>query len=280
MTLKNILLHMDETERCKERLELAIDLAKDHDSHLTGLFVIPEPFIPIYSEGTYFPQDLIDSLEKENQANCETAKKTFVDLTEQHGIHGEWREEQGSLEHIVARHALYADLTVVTKGSFEDPRNYPNPTLAENIVMDTGRPVLVIPNAGHFEDFGKRVLVCWNASREAVRAINDAMPFLQKADKVTVLAVNPQEVSSGDHGAIPCADIALYLARHGVKTEAATTQSDISDVGEIILSRAFDIDADLIVAGAFGHSRTREWILGGVSKTLLHDTTVPTFMSH
>jgi nucleotide-binding universal stress UspA family protein len=280
MAFKNILLHMDETERCKERLELALDLAKGHDSHLTGLYVIPPDFYPEYSEGIYFPQDLIDSLENENLENCAKAKQTFIDHTERHGLHGEWREEQGALDAIFSRHALYADLSIVSKGSFEDPRHYPNPALAEDVVLDTGRPILIIPNAGHFEGFGKRVLVCWNATREAARAISDAMPLLQKADKVTVLAVNPQKASSGDHGEIPCADIGLYLARHGVKIEAATVQSDISDVGEIILSRAFDIDADLIVAGAFGHSRTREWILGGVTKTLLHDSTVPTFMSH
>ena len=280
MTLKNILVHMDATERCKERLSLAGDLAQRHDAHLSGLFVIPEPFYPVYAEGTYFPQEMIENLEKEDQENCKKAEKVFRDFVAAQGIHGEWRSEQGPLGQVVSRHARYADLTVVAKGSIEDPRHYPDPFLAEDVVMDSGRPVLVIPNAGHFAGFGKHVLVCWNASREAVRAINDAMPLLQAADKVTVLVANPDEASSGDHGEIPSADIALFLARHDVKAEAATLTTSEDDVGAIILSRAADIGADLVVAGAYGHSRTREWILGGVTKTLIHETTVPAFLSH
>jgi nucleotide-binding universal stress UspA family protein len=280
MTLKNILLHMDATDRCEERLHLAGDLAQRNDAHLSGLFVIREPFYPVYADGAYFPQDMIDNWEKDEKEDAEKAEKTFQEFVEAEGIHGEWRSEQGPLGQVVSRHARYADLTIVGKGGMDDPKHYPDPFLAEDVVMESGRPVLVVPNAGHFAGFGKRVLVCWNASREAVRAINDAMPLLQLADKVTVLVVNPEKPSSGDHGDIPSADIALYLARHGVKAEATSVKSNQSDVGGIILSRAFDADADMIVAGAYGHSRTREWILGGVTKTLLHETTVPAFMSH
>lgn len=280
MTLKSILVHMDATKRCKERLALAGDLARRFDAHLSGLFVIPEPFFPVYAEGAYIPADMIENLEREDRENCKKAEKTFRDFSAAQGLSGEWRSEQGPLGQVVSRHARYADVTVVGKGSVEDPRHYPDPFLAEDVVMDSGRPVLVVPNAGHFQSLGRRVLVCWNASREAVRAVNDALPLLQEAEKVTVLVVNPEKPASGDHGAIPSADIALFLARHGVNAEAATTASDEADVGAIILSRAADIDADMIVAGAYGHSRTREWILGGVTRTLLHETTVPAFLSH
>lgn len=280
MTIKNILLHMDATERCGERLRLAGDFALRNDAHLTGLFVVAEPFYPVYADGAYFPQDMLDNLEREEQESCKKAERTFQEFVDAQGLHGEWRSEQGSLGEVVTRHARYADLTIVGKGSMDDPKHYPDPFLAEDIVMESGHPVLVVPNAGHFDGFGKRVLVCWNASRESVRAINDAMPLLQSAEKVTVLVVNPDSSKSGDHGDIPSADISLYLARHGVKAEAAAVKTDQSDIGEIILSRAFDADADLIVAGAYGHSRTREWILGGVTKTLLHETTVPALLSH
>jgi nucleotide-binding universal stress UspA family protein len=280
MALKNILVHMDATERCEERLHLAGDLAQRNDAHLSGLFVIPEPIIPIYDDGSYLPQDVIDNWENEAKENKEKSEKVFREYVDARALHGEWRSEQGPLGQVTTRHARYADLTIVGKGSLDDPKHYPDPFLAEDVVMDSGRPILVIPNAGHFEGIGKRILVCWNTSREAVRAINDAMPLLQTADKVTVLVVNPEEPNSGDHGDIASADIALFLARHGVKAEAASIKSSLSDVGEIILSRAFDVDADMIVAGAYGHSRTREWILGGVTKTLLHETTIPAFLSH
>lgn len=280
MPFKNILLHMDPSERCKERMAVAGRFAAIHDGTLTGLYVIPEPFYPMYAEASYFPEDLLDTLETEEKENCKTAKQEFEAFTKTQNIRGEWHEEQGHLATVVCKHARYADLTILGQGSVEDPKNYPDPFLAEDVVMQSGRPVLIIPNTGHFEMPGKRVLISWNGSREAVRAVNDAMPILQAADKVTVLVVNPEKPASGDHGDIPSADIAHYLARHGVKAEAASTKTDQSDVGEIILARAFDVDADLIVAGAYGHSRTKEWILGGVTKTLIHETTVPAFLSH
>jgi len=280
MPFKNILLHMDPSDRCEERMGVAGKLAISHDATVTGLYVIPEPFYPMYAEASYFPEDILDNMEKEEKENCKIAEQKFREFAAAQNIKSEWHSEQGPLAETVCKHARYADLSLLGKGSMEEPTSYPDPFLAEDVVMRSGRPVLVIPNSGHFEELGKRILVCWNASRESVRAVNDAMPFLVAADKVTVLVVNPDKPASGDHGDIPSADIAHYLARHGVKVEAASTHTDQSDVGEIILSRAFDVDADMIVAGAYGHSRTREWILGGVTKTLIHETPVPAFLSH
>ena len=280
MTIKNILLHMDATDRCQERLNVAGELALAHDANLTGLYVTAEPVYPMYAEASYIPEDLLENFEKEDRENCEISEKKFREFTDAQGIKNEWHTEQGPLSSVVSKHARYADLTILGKGSIDDPKHLPDPFLAEDVVMQSGRPVLIIPNAGHFDGFGKRILVCWNGSREAVRAINDAMPLLQAADKVTVLVVNPEKPSSGDHGDIPSTDIAHFLARHGIRVEAASTKTDQSDVGEIILARAFDVDADMIVAGAYGHSRTREWILGGVTKTLIHETAVPAFVSH
>jgi nucleotide-binding universal stress UspA family protein len=123
------------------------------------------------------------------------------------------------------------------------------------------------------------VLVAWNASREATRAVNDALPLLEKAGRVTILAVNPRG-GIGGHGDVPAADIALHLARHGVRAEAAhTVATDIPD-GEALLSYAADIGADMMVSGGYGHSRARELVFGGVTRTLLHEMTIPVFLSH
>jgi nucleotide-binding universal stress UspA family protein len=280
MSFKNILVHIDNSDRCDERLRLAGNLAKEQGAHLTGLFVIPEKFYPLYMDSTYIPSDLIENQEAQIRADCDLAEKHFRKFADHEGLTAEWRSDQGPIGAVVARHARYADVTVLGQGSLDEPAKYPNPFLAADVVMTAGRPVLVIPNAGQCETIGKRIMVCWNASRESVRALNDAMPLLKKAENVTVLVVNPQNPASGDHGDIPSADIALYLARHGIKAEAASTMTDINDVGEVVLSRAFDLDIDLIVCGAYGHSRTREWILGGVTETLIHQATIPTFMSH
>jgi nucleotide-binding universal stress UspA family protein len=150
--------------------------------------------------------------------------------------------------------------------------------LPESVALATGRPALVVPHIGA-KPPGKVVLLCWNASREAARAASDAMPLLTAADQVIVLAINPTTSAKG-HGAEPGTDAAAWLARHGVKV---TVQRDVAmdaDVGGVILSRAADHDVDLIVMGIYGHSRIREMVLGGASRTLLGSMTVPVFMSH
>ena len=146
-------------------------------------------------------------------------------------------------------------------------------------LMSSGRPVLAVPFAGTFPTIGERVLVAWNASREATRAVNDALPILENAKSVTVLAINPRHGIRG-HGDVPSADIALHLARHGVKAEAAHTVAGEIPDAEALLSYAADLSADLIVAGGYGHSRARELVFGGVTRTLLREMTVPIFFSH
>ena len=123
------------------------------------------------------------------------------------------------------------------------------------------------------------MLVAWNASREAARAVNDALPILQRAATVVILAVNPHGGPRG-HGEAPGADIALHLARHGVKAEAEWFQAEDLAVGEALLSRAADLSVDLVVMGAYGRTRVRELILGGATRAMLQAMTTPVFMSH
>ena len=207
-------------------------------------------------------------------------RERFLDIAEKAGVHAEWRMAAGQVSRIVTLHARYADLTVVGKGSAAEPDRFPHPDLAADLTMSCGRPVLVVPNSGRFDGVGGHVSVCWNASREATRAVNDAMPLLRQAEKVVVLSVNPHRPSGGDHGENPNADIALHLARHGVNAEAANTVADGIAVSDIVLSHVSDRGIDLIVSGAWGHSRMREWAFGGMTESLLRDTTVPALMSH
>ena len=172
--------------------------------------------------------------------------------------------------------ARYADLVVVGQA---DPEPTATPSdLPETVALATGRPVLVVPHIGA-KPPGKTVLLCWNASREAARAAADALPFLKAAQKVIVLVVNPK-VSAAGHGAEPGADAAAWLARHGVKVTVQRDVAPDADAGAVILSRAADLGADLIVMGIYGHSRLREMVLGGASRTLLGSMTVPVLMSH
>jgi len=178
-----------------------------------------------------------------------------------------------------ALHARYVDLTIL--GQLDPDRGdadliRPRP---EHVTLASGRPILVVPYAGHFETVGRHVLIGWNATREATRAVNDAMPLLAAADVVTVLTIDAREGPDA-HGELPGADISLHLARHGVKAEVERTVSAGIPAGDVLLSRAADLGADLLVIGAYGHSRVRELLLGGATRSILQSMTVPVLMSH
>ena len=146
-------------------------------------------------------------------------------------------------------------------------------------MLSAGRPALVVPDIGAGKTLGRRVMIAWDTGREAARAVNDALPILQQAEAVTVLSVNPRP-GIDLHGEEPGADIALHLTRHGVKVEVQRTQVEEINIGDTILSRLADLGSDLLVMGAYGHSRLREVVLGGVTRTLLESMTVPVLMSH
>jgi nucleotide-binding universal stress UspA family protein len=195
------------------------------------------------------------------------------------GFTSEWRAREGEAGEVAVLHARYADLAIVGQRDPDDEALGSTGDLPERIALAAGRPVLVVPYAGTFAAVGQRVLVAWNAGREATRAVNDALPLLEGAAKVTVLAVNPGGGIHG-HGDVPGADIALHLARHGVRAEASALTSGDVDVGALLLSQAADLDADLIVMGAYGHSRLRELVLGGATREILRSMTVPVLLSH
>ena len=129
MDLKNILVHIDSSDRCAERLGVAALLAKQHDAHLAGLYVIPEPFYPIYAESAFISSDLIENMEAEAREGCSAAEGNFRAFVEREGLAGEWREEQGPIGPVVGRHGRYADMTIVGKGNLDDPMKFPNPSL-------------------------------------------------------------------------------------------------------------------------------------------------------
>ena len=282
MALKDILVHLDVTPRSATRLEVAARLAAQHSAHLIGVHAIDIPSANyFYGAAMPFvpanPEEIVERIRGEASDAAKPIEAAFSACLNRNGIQGEWRLVEGSPPAVVALHARYADLAIVGQPNRDAPQDADPVTVTT--VMTSGRPVLAVPFAGDFPTIGERVLVAWNASREAARAVNDAMPLLMGAKQVTVLAINPQR-GVGGHGDVPAADIALHLARHGLNAQAAhTVAKDISD-GEALLSYAADIGADLIVAGAYGHSRARELVFGGVTQTLINEMTAPVLLSH
>ena len=281
MSYKDLLVVLDFDPSVRVRVDLAATLAERFAAHLIGLYPFPMPEAPRHM-GYYDPALLDPFFAEWRQRAREAAsnvRAAFEHASSVRGVSAEWREVPAGPEADPALHARYADLAILgqldpDRGDAELARPRP-----EQITLASGCPILVVPYAGHFENIGRRVLVAWNASREAARAVNDALPLLAAAELVTVLTIDPREGPEG-HGEVPGANISLHLARRGVKAEVERTASAGLPVGEVLLSRAADLGADLIVMGAYGHSRARELLLGGATRSLLRSMTVPVLMSH
>jgi nucleotide-binding universal stress UspA family protein len=279
MALRDVLVHIDTDPACGSRADVATILAEAHGAHLIGLHVMLPPTLPGYVEaevprGVY--EALRNSHDRQRRDRAREAEALFAKHSARGGtIQTEWRVVEGQLVEVAKLHARYADLTVVGQGIDVDERALGH--LPEELALAVGRPVLVVPRYGTFRTVGERVLIGWNGGREATRAVHDALPILERARRVIVLSIDPGE---SPERRLPGADLALHLARHGVKVEATyTTAADIS-VGDVLLSSAADHSADLIVMGAYGHTRMRELILGGATRHLLAHMTVPVLLSH
>ncbi|MEJ2121566.1 MAG: universal stress protein [Alphaproteobacteria bacterium] len=278
MTIKDIVVHVDDSKNHEERINVATELAGRFDAHLTGVYVKAPAYLPAYVAAQVGP----DVIEMQAKAAAEAAAKAaenFEKVTKAAGLTAEMRIGEGPIDEVLALHARYGDLCVVGQTDPDGDAPADDIDVPGHVVLFSGRPVLIVPYAGKFSNIGKRVLVAWNGSREAARAVNDAMPFLEGASQVTVLAVNPKE-SRDPLGDLPGADISLHFARHGVKVEAAQIIADDVQVGDMLLSRISDGGYDLVVMGAYGRSRLRELVMGGASRHLMHHMTVPIFMAH
>ena len=281
---KDMLVVVDDSAACATRLDVAVHVAGRCGAHLTGLFVTPPPNVPALA-GSEFPgslraaSDYMEAQRQEWRRAALAAQVLFRSRTNMAGITTEWREREGDVVDIASLHARYGDLVIVGQMEPAPRAGHSGRGLPERLLLGVGRPILVVPYAGVFKTVGDRVLVAWNASREATRAVNDALPILQRASHVTVLAINPGGGVSGD-GDVPGADLALHLSRHGVNAEASWIKAEDIDVAVMLLSRACDLQADLIVMGGYGHSRVREIVLGGTTREILRTMTVPTLLSH
>ena len=274
MALRDILLHMSDDDLAQSRLDVARKLAQMHEAHLTALYVVRTVEIPTYVRA-YIDEEILQAGQNRQLELAKDAEKAFLDQTSRNGISAEWRVAIGEDRELMNLHGRYADLAVVSQRHFATDVSSNSDNLAEELVQSSACPVLTVPYVGKWPQPGRRVLIGWNGRREAVRAVHDAMPFLEKAEEAIVYTVNPDD---GDH--ISGADLCTHLARHGVNALAKSTVSKDVDAGDLFLSAAFDMDIDLVVMGAYGHSRLREQVMGGATRSVLDHMTVPVLMSH
>lgn len=279
MSLKDLLVFLDGTEAAKARVTFAVELAKEHGADLLGIAFAPTALLPLYGVDVGFA-DMSEVLENV-KAQGAGVLAAFEASAKKAGVKAETRLLQGISEefpHDFAQAARHVDLAILGQPRDGDPLvgQY---ALVERCLFASGRPVIIVPAALETPGLKETVVAAWDGSAEAARAINDALAFLKAASRVVLLVGVTSE--QADERIIPTEDMIAHMERHGVTVEAV--QVDIaegSDIGKLLLAEAKELDAGLIVMGAFHHSRWREFILGGVTLTVLEEAAVPLFMAH
>jgi nucleotide-binding universal stress UspA family protein len=277
VTIKDILVHVDDSRAMPGRVSAAAGLAQRHDAHLIGLCVIEVPVLPSYAEAQ-IPAEIFQAQRAGFAARAATCEQEFGRIAAKFEIRSEWRCVEDKRIDALSLHGRYADLLVVGQADPGDPACVSH-GLADRLALESGRPVLLMPAKGFSDAIGENVVVAWNTRREAVRAIIDAMPILETADQVSVITINAKDEDPENVG-IPAADIGLHLARHGIKTRTKNLYGAPAAIGELLLDTARTENADLLVMGAYGHARWAEVVLGGVTAHVLAHTNIPTLLAH
>ncbi|HEV8678582.1 MAG TPA: universal stress protein [Stellaceae bacterium] len=280
MASRDILVVIDNPAHVGGLFAPAAALAGASGARFTGLYAGGYPAASAYGDLSGWMQ-LVEAYLEAQRAEAAAAAAAFRAELAARKLDGDWiyREGEGDpSDSVIALAAVY-DLVVLGQ---PDPAAEPAGAMAlrpEAVVLGAGRPVLMVPYAGSFAEIGRRVLVAWNGTREAARALHDAMFALERADVVIVIEVAPPGEPGGS-GRLAAADVAAALARRGIAARAEIETAGDIGIDDLLLSRAADLAADLLVMGAYGHSRLREFVLGGVSRGIFRHMTLPVLLAH
>lgn len=276
MAWKTITTQLSNPRRAEVLLSVAGRLAERFEGHLIGIDATPAF---AFASPVFTPAD-VDAIIAADEARTAEVRAIFETAATNRAFVAEWRElklTNVDLPAAVLEHARASDLIVASQsdpewdlsGMFDFP---------ERLVMESGRPVLVVPYAGTYGEVGRRITIAWSGKRESARAVFDALPLLKTAEAVTLLCVVTS--GEGEQGELLGTEIAVALARHGVRLTVQKSVTEDIGVADDILSRLADTGTDLLVMGAYGYSRLREMVFGGVTHHILKHMTVPTLMSH
>jgi nucleotide-binding universal stress UspA family protein len=279
MPYKSILVHVDESNHVDARIEIAAKIAMTEDAHLIG--VAMTGISRFLYQTMAFNQDasVINPYFDTLRQQAGNALKRFEGIVAKIGVPSyESRLADDEAAGGISLHTRYCDLAVLGQYNPEEFYSTLNSDLPEYVVMNSACPVLIVPYAGSFKKITDKILIAWNASMEATRTIHNAIPLLKQATMVDLAVFNPESRADA-HGQQPGADIALYLSRHGITVNVMQETTD-GDIGNALLSLAADLNTDMLVMGCYGHSRFREILLGGATRTILQSMTIPVLMSH
>ena len=258
----------------------AVALAAERGSHLAVVEIVNLP-LPAYNAWDLMPQPETEKLHAKLRAQGEANARHWQARLDKARAPAEVRTAEALYEdadRVAAEQARFAALTVVAGGGSKADGAAATRAYFVSLLMESGRPVLVVPPKCQLTMPLKKVVVAWKPSREATRAVNDAMPLLSAASSVDVVLVDARE--RDEHGVGPGDDLLAHLKRHNVKARIVTKKSRGRRVSQVLLEHTRKQEAQLLVMGGYGHSRLREWILGGVTRDLMTTTTLPIFFSH
>ncbi|MDE2092538.1 MAG: universal stress protein [Burkholderiales bacterium] len=285
-SLRSILLHLDASPRSAMRLRLARTLAAQHEARVTALYGVTPSFLTLplaIGDGSAAMVPMLEQIDADHRA---AARAAFDRERGSGGAGGELLWAEMGTEPVISgftAQALFADLLVLGQHDPGDADAAGVPAdFVESVLVGSGKPALVVPYAGTFTGIGADVLVAWKPTREAARAVACALPLLQRARSVHVVGWSADAGAATNADQAGRLDLAGYLRLHGVEPKLryhASAPSDVG-VGESLLSLAADVGADLLVMGCYGHSRARELVLGGATRTILRSMTVPVLMAH
>jgi len=287
MALKDLLVYVDQSQGALTRLHLAADLARRHASRLTALYVRERNRAQLHEQttaelGCVSSEQINRTNQRVRQSLDETAAQLELALQaiqRKHGLEVELRCLDGAGSALVPQHARFADLCVLGQSVSVDATSV-GYTFSEELLFVTGRPVLFVPSVGSFDTLGRHILVAWNSSRASARAVNDSLSLIERAERTTVLAVNPTEYVER-YCALPPEQIVEHLRRHSAAVEGICLKDvQTGSIADAVQAEAHKVGADLIVAGAFGHPKLWEKLMGGVTRDLLGRMTLPILMSY
>ncbi len=275
--IKDIVVNLSIGERASFAADYAVSVAAALGAHIAGIAFLYDPIVPVSGAG-YIPAAVIEAQEQDNAAAVKAAVDRFAKAAASAGVSAEPVTLSASFSGAGDQFGLIArrfDLAIV--GQAEPETSAVEEVIVEAALFESGRPVIVVPYIQKAPLKLDNVMVCWDGSRAATRAIADAMPLLERSGRVEVVIVANER---GKRDEIEGADMGEHLARHGLNVEVKRTVLGDIDVADVILSHAADAGTDFIVMGGYGHSRLREFVLGGVTRSILRSMTAPVLMSH
>lgn len=270
MAIKDIVVHVDPSAACEQRLRLVVGLAHRFGANVTGVFVLPSPDA-LAQAGGIAASTLIEITASLERGAAE-AEDQFRALLRRHGLQSHWHRERGPAAPAVTQWARFADLVVLGQSDPEYPTVLEQP---EDVVLACGRPALVLPHKGRFEHAGENMLIGWNGSAQAARAAHDAVSLVSPSASITVLTIDPETDAVCETGH----ELASHFERCGFHSAADHGRTVDVAVADALLARAAALGADVLVMGAYSHSRLREFVLGGTTRDMLRRMTVPVLMA-